>query len=393
MKKILRRIASRVLEKRSIPNGWSWPSGSIAGHQPVSPQLAESLSAVFAGVSAIASSMAALSVHLYQVDGKNRVEVLAGPFPDLVQNAPNRWQTWFDLIEMLMSQVLLFGNGLVEIETDQTGELAGLRVIPWNWINPQLLPNGRLVYDVFDQPGLYGGQPGKRRRLLEHEVIHVRDRSDDGIIGKSRLQRCSPVLHAALAVHNFAADSFREGFRPGGMLRTPENLHPTQKQELHDAVVKGFGRSNNSARVMVCSGEMDWKNFESFSPESLELLESRRFTTEEICRILQIPPQIIADHSRSTFTNSETAGRWFAQFCLLPWARKLEAAFNRALFAGTDYAVSFDLSAFDRGDPETRWKNHAIAAQHGILDTNEIREIEGWSPREKAEAGQHTGRT
>lgn len=137
----------------------------------------------------------------------------------------------------------------------------------------------------------------------------------------------------------------------------------------------------NAARAFVLDQGLEWDSLTAISPEDAELLSSRKFTTEELCRLFQVPPPIIQDYSHNTFTNSEQAGRWFAQFCLLPWVRKIEASFNRALFEGTDYELTLDMSTFDRGDPTTRWQAHAIAASNGILEVNEIREIEGWGPK------------
>jgi HK97 family phage portal protein len=120
----------------------------------------------------------------------------------------------------------------------------------------------------------------------------------------------------------------------------------------------------------------------SLSPEDSELLGSRKFALEEIARIYGVPPPMIGDLSHGTFTNSREAARWFAQFTLAPWARKIEAAFTAALFPeGSGLALELDLSGLLRGDPETRWASHKIAVEAGILTVDEVREIEGYNPR------------
>jgi HK97 family phage portal protein len=121
----------------------------------------------------------------------------------------------------------------------------------------------------------------------------------------------------------------------------------------------------------------------SVSPEDAEVLASRRFTVEELCRLFQVPPPIAGDLSHGTFTNSREAGRWFAQFTLAPWARKIEAEFARSVFGpgSTDCSLEIDLSGLMRGDAEARWQSHKIAVEAGILDPDEVREIEGWNPR------------
>src|SRR4029077_4419681 len=107
----------------------------------------------------------------------------------------------------------------------------------------------------------------------------------------------------------------------------------------------------------------------SVSPEDAEVLASRRFSGEEIARLFNVPPPIIGDLSHGTFTNSETAGRWFAQFTLSPWANKLEAEFSRSVFAdpsGTTH-MEIDLSGIMRGDYAARWTANVAAVQAGIL--------------------------
>ncbi len=131
---------------------------------------------------------------------------------------------------------------------------------------------------------------------------------------------------------------------------------------------------------MLESG-LKFSQMQAISPEDAELLESRKWSTEEICRIFQVPPPIIQDYAHNTFTNSAAAGRWFAQFCLLPLVRKIEAAFNSFLWPSGRFEISLDLSVFDRGDPSTRWQNHQIAVSNGILSVDEVREIEGFSPK------------
>lgn len=369
------------LEKRMVePFAGGW-QGSVSGeflygNTLVTPDNAEALSTVFACVSAISSTISALPVYVYRLEGKARREVSDGPIPALIKRGPNPHQSMPEFLEMLTAQILLRGNGLVEIGTET------LCVIPWHWCNVQMLPSGQLVYDVYDQFGIYAPSQGKRRRLLQGAVIHIRDRSEDGLVGRSRLQRCASVIRGAQTVHDFATAAFRNGFYPSGIISSDGKLGPEQRVQLNNAFTRGFAGAKNAARAFILDQGLQWHSLNAISPEDAELLASRKFTTEELCRVFQVPPPIIQDYSHNTFTNSEQAGRWFAQFCLLPWVRKIEAAFNRALFPSGEFELALDMSGFDRGDPATRWQAHAIAASNGILDVDEIREIEGWGPRE-----------
>lgn len=351
----------------------------IPAHTP-SPHVAENLSTVFACVSAISSSISALPALVYQKVGKTRQELNTGEVPALIQKGPNPYQTWPEFIEMLVAQTLLRGNGLVEIVSDRAGHVTELRVIPWNWVNPIMLPSGQLAYDVYDQPGIYSPAQGKRRRLLQNDVIHIRDRSDDGLIGKNRMHRAAAVVHSAQSLFNFTNSIYENGLFPSIIVTHPAELSNEQITGIRSSFQNRNMGPQKAGRMMILPGEFKIEKM-TISPEDAELLQSRKFSTEELCRIFQVPPPIIQDYSHNTFTNSEQAGRWFAMFCLLPWVRKLEASFNRSLFPGGEFELVLDMSAFDRGDPATRWQAHAIAAQNQILEVDEIREIEGWGPK------------
>jgi HK97 family phage portal protein len=169
--------------------------------------------------------------------------------------------------------------------------------------------------------------------------------------------------------------------KPSGALETDENISAEQLQELRRQIDESWTAPDNKGRVIILQGGLKYKQM-SVSPEDAELLASRKFSLEEIARIFAVPPPMIGDLSHGTFTNSREAARWFAQFTLAPWARKIEAVFTEALFPeGSGLSLELDLSGLLRGDPETRWASHKIAVEAGILDANEVREIEGFNPR------------
>jgi phage portal protein BeeE len=102
----------------------------------------------------------------------------------------------------------------------------------------------------------------------------------------------------------------------------------------------------------------------------------------ELHRLFDGPPPIVGDLSHGTFTNSESAGRWFAQCTLTPWARETEAEFQRSVFANPSGAthLEIDLSGVMRGDYAARWTTNVAAAGAGILTADEVREQEGFNP-------------
>jgi len=379
---ILRRIADRFdprHEERAIDPSWTALSGlSMSTGQLVNARTAENLSTVLACVNAVSTSLASLPAYVYRRIEKGRQIEENHPLMGLIHMGPNRWQTWPDWVEWTVAQVLLRGNALSEIVTDRAGALIGLKPVPWEWVSVQLLPSGRLAYDVVEISNIYGGT-GRPRRLLQGEVFHLRDRSDDGLIGRSRLQRAAVVVAAGLNIQEFASALYLNGINPSGALEAEGRLGPEALDHLAGRFREAFSGPRNAAKALVLDQGLKWKSI-SISPEDAELLASRRFTTEELARIYGCPPPIIGDYEHNTFTNAETAGRWFAQFTVGPWARKMEAEFARSVFTDPNLELELDLSAFLRGDPAERWRSHEIAVKNGILTVNEVREVEGWNP-------------
>ena len=374
--KILARIG---LERRSANDpSWAALAPGIGYHAGVSARYAENMSAVLGCVNVIADSLASIPALVYRHDGESRIEALSHPLRRLTIAGVNEAMTWPEFIGHLVASTLLTGNGLAEIIRSGNGQLSGLTFIPWGMVTVAELSSGRLAYDVSDGRG-------RTRRLLAGEVIHLRDRTDDGRIGVSRLSRAAGAVEAVDLANRHARAFLANGASPSGVIEHPGTLNPDTKSQLREQFQSRHAGASKAGSTLVLDGGMTWKAAQ-ISPEDAELLETRKFGTEEICRLFQVPPPLVQDYSHNTFTNSETAGRWFAMFTLAPWARKIEAEFARSVFpANGPYELELDLSGFLRGDPQTRWAAHKIAIETGVLDANEVRQIEGWNPR-KVEA-------
>ncbi len=353
----------------AIAPGIGWPGA-------LSARAAESLSTVLACSTVIASSLASIPALVYRRDGDNRVEAFAHPLRRITRSGVNDHMAWPDFLEHLIASALLTGNGLAEILRAGNGQLAGFRFIPWGMVTVAYLSSGRLAYDV-------GDGRGGTRRLLQGEVLHLRDRTDDGLIGRSRLSRAAETVAGVAASNTFARSFLDRGMAPSGVIELPGTLTAEMRAALRDQFKTRHSGAANAGSTLILDGGMTWKAAQ-ISPEDAELLETRKFGVEEICRLFQVPPPLVQDYSHNTFTNSETAGRWFAMFTLSPWARKIEAEFARSVFpTNGPFELELDLSGFLRGDPATRWNAHKIAIDAGVLDADEVRHIEGWNPRTK----------
>lgn len=377
------------VEERASEVSWDALRGGVdIGTAIVNPRMAENLSTVLACIGAISSAMASLPAYVYRKLPKGREIDEGHPLATLITSGPNQHQTWADWVEWVLASVLLRGNALAEIVTDTRGAVIELRPIPWEWCSVQLLPNGRLVYDVVEMTAVYGGT-GQPRRLLQDEVFHLRDRSDDGLLGRSRLQRAAAVVQAGLSIQDFANALYRNGINPSGALQMDAKLGDEQRKQLGAAFRDAFAGPTKAAKALVLDQGMKWNQI-SISPEDAEFLASRRFTVEELARLFNVPPPMAGDLSHGTFANVETLVRFFATNTLTPWVKKIESEFTRSVFSAANrstHTLELDLSGLLRGDPAQRWAAWKIAVDSKILDTDEVRAEEGWNPRGAAAVG------
>jgi HK97 family phage portal protein len=380
--KILNRIWKPKVETRTEDVSWTQLSTTgFPGYGAMSANLAENLSAVAACISVISSSVASLPAWVYRSSGQGRKIVDGHPLTGLIEQGPNARQSWPDFVEWLLGQVLLRGNALAWVKTDQAGQVESIEPLPWQNTSVEQLASGRLRFTCI-MPGI-GGHTGRTVTVLDSECLHIRDRSDDGILGRSRLSRAASVFRAGLSLQQHSEQVWESGATPGGVLKYAEKLSTEAVNNLRQRFEQVHRGSANAKKILILDNGLEFQGL-SFSPEDAELLESRKFGVVEIARIFGCPPPLIQDYSHNTFTNSSEASKWFSQFCLGPWCKKLEAAFKQSVFGASepDVSIEFDLSGLQRGDFLTRWQANKIAVEAGILTANEIREQEGFPPHQ-----------
>lgn len=390
----LRRIVDAIdpapkTEKRysNLAASYRFANIHTGGGYPISPAEAESLAAVSAAISVISSAIASFPVNVYRNVGDGRVAAPDHPIAALFASGPNAHQSGPEFIEQMVSEALRWGNALAEAESDQNGRVTAMQPIPWGWIAPVMLQSGRLAFDVTPPQGAFfaiGKSPGpaRQRRLFAEEVVHLRDRSDDGVLGRPRLSRSPDAVRLGLTMQRQQMQLYENGARPGGILSTETQIASEDADRLRDEWTQDF-TGENAGQVAILGYGLKYQPL-AIEPEKMEMIASRGFAVEEIARIFQVPPPLLGDYRHNTFTNSQSAARWFAQHCLGPWVRKFEAALERTLLSERErrsMQIEFDMSSLLRGDDDARWNTHKIAVENEILTTDEIREIEGWNPR------------
>lgn len=332
----------------------------------------EGLATVLACVNAISGSISSLDAIVYSTSGQSRTEAPNHPVSRLIRQ-PNQNQTWPDLVEWMLASVLLTGNAVLVVQNDGAGRIATLTPIPWQCVQIDRLATGRLRYTVI-------GWQGVTKVYLDNEVFHLRDRSDDGLIGRSRLSRAQSVISGAFALQDYTLNMWSNQATPSGVMTFDAKPSNEQIQAIKEQAQRKYSGTGNARSIMVLPNGAKWQSI-AISPEDAEALESRKFSVQELCRVYGVPPPLVQDYSNNTFTNAAQASVWFAQNTLMPWVKKIEAEFIRSIFGkSSQYELKLDLTSLMRGDYATRWQSYNTAIQNKILSVNEIREMEGFNP-------------
>lgn len=343
--------------------------------QVVSAISTEFLSAAVASIDAISATVSTLPAFVYRTTDTGREEDPNHPLARIVRDGPNDHQSWPDFVQWLVAETLRHGNGVAEKVYDDAGRLIGFQPLPADRRGIMLLPNGRLRYDYVDPATL------QMRRLLDDEVLHLRDRSDDGLIGRPRHHRASPVIAAALALERHSGSLHANGAFPGAAVEIEGKIDQGGIDRLKEQIKAMFAGPEKSGRAIILPGGK-WSPITA-SPVDQEIVAARRFAGEEVARIYGVPAPIINDLTHGSFANVNDLLRLWAQGTVQQWCRKIEAEFQRSALSGPSrrsHALVLDLSGLLRGDPAQRWAAWKIAADGGILTPNEIREEEGFNP-------------
>ena len=374
-------------EKRSTPTTWDLlkTGGDFAADAGVhvSPFLAENLSVVFACVQVISETVAMLPVLIYR-KGSNgsRLADPTHPLALLFSGDPNERQTASEFIEMTTAHCLLRGNGYAEIKRNTRGQPVGLVPFHPDHVSVVRIPRtGRYAFDV-------SLPEGGTRRLLPEEMLHLKDRSDDGIVGKSRLARTRETFGAALATERYAASTFRNGASMSGVLMHPEHLGEEATKNLRDSFKATYSGADKAGEVAVLEEGLKWQQI-SVSPDDAQMLESRKFSGAALARIYRVPPPVIGDFEGGNYASIQEAGRWFYSHTIMPWLNKWERLIEHSLLstaARRSYEIEFDADLLMRGDMLTRFQAYRIAREIGVYNANELRKFEKANPRTDADA-------
>ena len=345
------------------------------------------MTAVYSCVRILAEAVAGLPLHVYR-DGADGGKEKAADHPlyKVLHDQPNPEMTSFVFREALMTHLLLWGNAYAQIIRNGRGDVIGLYPLMPSRMNVGRLDSGALFYDYQTMPGEVPGDTGLVR-LAATEVLHIPGLGFDGLVGYSPIAMAKNAIGMAQACEDYGASFFANGAAPGGVLEHPGTIKDTTR--VRESWQATFGGAKNGNKIAVLEEGMKYTPI-SMSPEQAQFLETRKFQMGEIARIFRIPPHMIGDLDKSSFSNIEQQSLEFVKYTLDPWVIRFEQAITAKLLTEGERRsvyVKFNLEGLLRGDYASRMNGYAVARQNGWMSANDIRELENLDRIDEAEGG------
>lgn len=369
-------------------SAYSFLFGRATSGKRVNERTAMQTTAVYSCVRILAEAVASLPLHIYRYTDAGKEQVAGHPLYHILHDEPNPEMTSFVYRETLMSHLLVWGNAYSQIIRDGAGRVLGLYPLLPNKVEVDRTESGELVYyysrNSEENPNFkeYG-----RIALKAEDVLHIPGLGFDGLVGYSPIAMAKNAVGMTLACEEYGASFFANGANPGGVLEHPGVLKdPKKVRDSWNEVYRGIG---NAHKVAVLEEGMKYQQI-GIPPEEAQFLETRKFQINEIARLYRIPPHMVGDLEKSSFSNIEQQSLEFVKYTLDPWVIRWEQSLQKALLLPEEkkeYFIKLNVDGLLRGDYQSRMAGYATARQNGWMSTNDIRELEDLNPIPEEEGG------
>ena len=363
-------------QDRTAGSSYTFFMGGTTAGKIVTERSAMQMTAVYSCVRILAEAIAGLPLHLYRyTDEGSKEKALDHPLYLLLHDEPNPEMSSFVFRETLMTHLLLWGNAYAQIIRNGKGEVVALYPLMPNKMTVDRDPEGHLYYQ-YNRSSDEAIKPSQTVILQPRDVLHIPGLGFDGLVGYSPIAMAKNAIGLAIATEEYGAKFFANGAAPSGVLEHPGTIKDPQR--VRDAWQSQFGGSSNSGKVAVLEEGMKYTPI-SIAPEQAQFLETRKFQINEIARIFRVPPHMVGDLEKSSFSNIEQQSLEFVKYTLDPWVIRWEQSLQRALIRQDEkakYFVKFNLEGLLRGDYQSRMTGYATARQNGWMSANDIRELE-----------------
>ena len=387
-------IISKLIKARDKPNdyysgsSYSFLFGGTTSGKNVNEFTAMQTTAVYSCVRILSEALASLPIHLYIYKENGKEQVYTHPLYRLLHDEPNSEMTSFVFRETLMSHLLIWGNAYAQIIRDGAGRVIALYPLLPNKIQVGRDKNNEIFYTYSrtsdENPNF---KDYANVVLRKQDVFHIPGLGFDGLVGYSPIAMAKNAVGMTIACEEYGASFFANGANPGGVLEHPGVLKDPKK--VRDSWNEVYRGTNNAHKVAVLEEGMKYQQI-GIPPEEAQFLETRKFQINEIARLYRIPPHMVGDLEKSSFSNIEQQSLEFVKYTLGPWVIRWEQALQKTLLLPkekTEYFIKLNVDGLLRGDYQSRMNGYAIGRQNGWLSSNDIRLMEDMNPIPDDEGG------
>ncbi len=364
-------------QNRTAGSAYSFYMGGSSSGKAVTERSAMQMTAVYSCVRILAEAIAGLPLHLYKyTENGGKEKAIDHPLYLLLHDEPNPEMSSFVFRETLMTHLLLWGNAYAQIIRNGKGEVMALYPLMPNKMSVDRDEKGHLYYSYNRTEDEAPTMKGSTVILRPEDVLHVPGLGFDGLVGYSPIAMAKNAIGLAIATEEYGAKWFANGAAPSGVLEHPGTIKDPSR--VRDAWQSQFGGSTNSGKIAVLEEGMKYTPI-TIAPEQAQFLETRKFQINEIARIFRVPPHMVGDLEKSSFSNIEQQSLEFVKYTLDPWVVRWEQSIMRRLLSPEEkrsYYVKFNLEGLLRGDYQSRMNGYAIGRQNGWMSANDIRELE-----------------
>lgn len=362
---------------RTAGSAYSFFMGGSTSGKRVNERSAMQMTAVYSCVRILSEAIASLPLHVYKYnENGGKEKAVDHPLYFLLHDEPNPEMTSFVFRETLMTHLLLWGNAYAQIIRNGKGEVVALYPLMPDRMTVNRDSNGQLYYEYQVSKDDALTVNGSTVLLKPNDVLHIPGLGFDGLVGYSPIAMAKNAIGMAIACEEYGAKFFANGANPSGVLEHPGTLKDPGR--VRDSWNAAFGGSGNAHKVAVLEEGLKYTPI-SISPNEAQFLETRKFQIDEIARIFRVPPHMVGDLEKSSFSNIEQQSLEFVKYTLDPWVSRWEQSIVRSLFSQTEkttFFVKFNVDGLLRGDYQSRMNGYATARQNGWMSANDIRELE-----------------
>ncbi len=355
---------------------WFEPvSGRSNSGMRVSAESALRFSAVWACVRILSETLACMPFCLYRKKANGGREfVFDHPVARLFNKSPNAYQTAFEWREMLQAHLALRGNAYNLIKVGRKGEIVALEPIHPDRVRPEMIGGGDYRWRV-RQPD------GSDLVYARTEIWQLRGLSFDGILGLNPIELARDAVGMGLSAQEYGARFFQNDAKPGGVIEFKGSFKDKEARRVFQESWQSGQSGANRGKTAVLEHDMQYKEI-GINNSDAQFIETRKFQVTEIARMFRVPPHMIADLDRATFSNIEHQSLEFVLHTMTPWAERWESSIESALLLDSeeDLEAEFDFTNLLRGDHAARAAYYNSGINTGWLVRNEARRMEGYDP-------------